>query len=41
MSFGIGLYTSQAFGYGLGLDYAFAPYGALGSVDQFTLKLKF
>lgn len=41
LSFGFGLYTSQAFGYGLGLDYAFVPYGALGTVDQLSLKLKF
>jgi hypothetical protein len=41
LSFGFGLYTSQAFGYGLGLDYAFVPYGALGTVDQISLKLKF
>lgn len=41
MSFGFGLYTSQAFGYGLGLDYAFVPFGALGTVDQISLKVKF
>lgn len=40
-SFGFGLYTSEAFGYGLSLDYAFVPYGALGSVDQISFKLKF
>lgn len=41
LSFGFGLYTSQAFGYGLSLDYAFVPFGALGTVDQISLKLKF
>ena len=41
LSFGFGLYTSQAFGYGLALDYAFVPFGALGSVDQISLKIKF
>ena len=41
LSFGFGLYTSQAFGYGLALDYAFVPFGALGSVDQISLKVKF
>jgi hypothetical protein len=41
LSFGFGLYTSQAFGYGIALDYAFVPYGALGTVDQISLKLKF
>lgn len=41
LSFGFGLFTSQAFGYGVGLDYAFVPFGALGSVDQISLKVKF
>ncbi|NNN05243.1 MAG: hypothetical protein HKL90_05025 [Elusimicrobia bacterium] len=41
VSFGFGLYTSEAFGYGLSLDYAFVPYGALGTVDQLSFKLKF
>jgi hypothetical protein len=41
LSFGFGVYTSQAFGYGLSLDYAFVPYGALGTVDQISFKLKF
>ncbi len=41
LSFGFGVYTSQAFGYGVSLDYAFVPYGALGTVDQISFKLKF
>jgi len=41
ISFGFGVYTSQAFGYGLSLDYAFVPYGALGTVDQISFKVKF
>ncbi len=41
VSFGFGLFTSQAFGYGLGIDYAFVPFGSLGTVDQLSLKLKF
>lgn len=41
LSFGFGMYTSQAFGYGISLDYAFVPYGALGTVDQITVKMKF
>ncbi len=41
VSFGFGLFTSQAFGYGLGLDYAFVPFGALGTIDQVSIKLKF
>lgn len=41
LSFGFGMYTSQAFGYGVSLDYAFVPYGSLGTVDQISVKLKF
>ena len=41
ITFGFGIYTSQAFGYGLSLDYAFVPYGALGIVDQISFKMKF
>jgi len=41
LSFGFGMYTSQAFGYGISMDYAFVPYGALGTVDQITVKMKF
>lgn len=41
LTFGFGVYTSQAFGYGVSLDYAFVPYGALGTVDQIAFKLKF
>jgi len=41
LSFGFGLFTSRAFGYGVALDYAFVPYGALGTVDQISLKVKF
>ena len=41
LSFGIGVYTTQAFGYGLALDYAFVPMGALGTVDQISFKVKF
>jgi len=41
VSFGLGLYTSQAFGYALTLDYAFEPFGALGTVDQLTLKVDY
>lgn len=41
LSFGLGVYTSQAFGYGVAIDYAFVPYGALGTVDQISFKLKF
>ena len=41
LSFGFGVYTSQAFGYGLSLDYAFVPMGALGMQDQIAFKIKF
>jgi len=41
LSFGFGMYTSQAFGYGVSLDYAFVPMGALGTVDQISVKMKF
>ncbi len=41
VSFGFGVYTSQAFGYGLSLDYSFVPFGALGTVSQLSFKVKF
>ncbi len=41
LSFGMGLFTSRAFGYGLAVDYAFVPYGALGTAEQFEVKLRF
>lgn len=41
ISLGLGFYTSAAFGYGMGVDYAFVPMGALGTVSQFTLTTKF
>lgn len=40
-SFGFGLFTSRAFGYGLALDYAFVPAGSLGTINQMSVKLKF
>ena len=41
LAFGFGLFTSRAFGYGIALDYAYVPYGALGTVDQLSFKVKF
>jgi len=41
LSFGLGLFTTQAFGYGLGFDYALVSFGALGMADMMTLKVKF
>ncbi|MBI4055897.1 MAG: PorV/PorQ family protein [Elusimicrobia bacterium] len=41
LSLGIGLFSNRAFGYGMGLDYAFAPMGALGLTHHLTVKMKF
>ena len=41
VSFGFGLYTSEVFGYGVGLDYAMVPYGALGKTSQIALRFQF
>lgn len=41
LSFGLGVYSAQAFGYGISFDYALVPMGALGIVDQLTVKVKF
>lgn len=41
LSLGLGLYSSQILGYGMGLDYAFVPFGALGTIDQISFKFKF
>lgn len=41
MTFGLGFFSSQAFGYGIGLDYALVPMGALGTADYISLKVKF
>lgn len=40
-AFGFGIYTSQALGYGMGLDYTMAPYGSLGKASQLALKFQF
>lgn len=40
-SFGFGLFSSQALGYGMGLDYTMVPYGALGKASQMALKFQF
>ncbi|MFA6577671.1 MAG: hypothetical protein WCU88_01205 [Elusimicrobiota bacterium] len=40
-SFGIGLYTAQAFGYGIAFDYSLVSMGALGTADMLSLKVKF
>ncbi|MFA6316779.1 MAG: hypothetical protein WC943_05115 [Elusimicrobiota bacterium] len=41
LTFGLGVFTSRIFGYGLGLDWAFVPAGALGSITQISAKVKF
>ncbi|MFH1726344.1 MAG: hypothetical protein ABII00_17170 [Elusimicrobiota bacterium] len=41
LSFGIGLFTAQAFGYGIAFDYALVSLGTLGTADMLSLKLKF
>lgn len=41
ISYGVGLYSAQAFGYGISFDYALVPMGGLGTVDQLSLKVKF
>jgi len=41
LSYGIGVYTSQAFGYGLAFDIAIVAMGALGTSDQMSVKIKF
>ena len=41
LSFGVGLYSAQALGHGMGLDYTFAPYGALGKASQLALRFQF
>lgn len=40
-SFGVGLYSAQALGYGMGLDYTMAPYGSLGKAGQLALRFQF
>ncbi len=40
-SFGVGLYSAQALGYGMGFDYTLAPYGALGKASQLAVRVQF
>lgn len=40
-AFGIGIYSAQAMGFGMALDYAMVPYGALGKSSQLMLKFQF
>lgn len=40
-SFGIGIYTAQAFGSVYSFDYSLVPFGALGKSSQLTIKIQF
>lgn len=40
-TFGFGIFTTRAFGYGISIDYAVVPSGAAGTVDQVSLKVRF
>jgi len=40
-AFGVGIYSAQTMGYGMGLDYTMAPYGALGKATQLALRFQF
>lgn len=40
-SFGVGLYSAQALGYGMGFDYTLAPYGSLGKASQLAVRVQF
>lgn len=41
VSFGVGLYSAEIFGYGASLDYAVTPFGALGTSQQIALSVQF
>lgn len=41
LSFGVGIFTAQAFGYGIAFDYALISLGSLGTADMLSLKMKF
>lgn len=41
VSFGFGLYSSELFGYGVSLDYAMTPFGALGIAQQLAVGIQF
>ena len=40
-AFGVGIYSAQAMGFGMSLDYTMVPYGALGKSNQIMVKLQF
>ncbi|MBI2362083.1 MAG: hypothetical protein HYV15_01695, partial [Elusimicrobia bacterium] len=41
LSFGLGMFTAQAFGYGINVDYTVVSYGSLGTADMMQVKVKF
>ena len=41
ITMGFGFYSSEIFGYGLGLDYAMMPSGALGTAHQLAVRVQF
>ncbi len=41
LTFGFGFYSSEVMGYGLGIDYAMMPSGALGTAHQLAIRLQF
>ena len=41
VSFGVGVYSSELFGYGASIDYAVTPFGALGTSQQLALSIQF
>ena len=41
LSFGLGMFTAQAFGYGINFDYSLVSYGSLGTADMIQVKVKF
>lgn len=41
LSFGLGMFTAQAFGYGINFDYTLVSYGSLGTADMIQVKVKF
>lgn len=41
VSFGVGIYSSELFGYGASIDYAVTPFGALGTSQQIAIAIQF
>ena len=41
LTFGFGFYSSEVMGYGLGIDYAMMPSGALGTAHQLAVRVQF